>query len=119
MILVDTSIWIEYLRKGQTHLSELLDAGTVIGHPFVAGEVACGQLRNRFEVLDLLRRLPQAPLAPHWRALEFLEVERLYSRGLGWIDLHLIASARSSGCALWSLDAALSRSAEDLGIETG
>lgn len=118
MILVDTSVWIEYLRRGQPRLSLLLDAGTVTGHPFVAGEVACGHLLDRFEVLELFRRLPQVPVVPHWAALQLLEVERLYGRGLGWIDLHLIASARSSGCGLWSLDGALSRSAEGLGIET-
>lgn len=119
MILVDTSVWIEYLRRGQQRLSDLLDAGIVIGHPFVEGEVACGWLRNRFEVLDLLGRLPRAPLVSHREALELLEAERLHGRGLGWVDLHLIASARTSGCSLWSFDTALSRSAEALGIGTG
>lgn len=118
MILVDTSVWIEYLRKGQQQLSDLLDSGVVIGHPFVEGEVACGWLRNRFEVLDLLGQLPQAPLVPHRKALELLERERLHGRGLGWVDLHLVASARLAGCGLWSFDTALSRAAEALGIET-
>lgn len=118
MILVDTSVWIEYLRRGEEKLSELLEAGIVIGHPFLAGEVACGQLRNRFEVLDLFRRLPQAPLVTHDEALDLLERERLYGQGLGWIDLHLLASSLSSGCGLWSFDTSLSRSAEALGIES-
>ncbi len=118
MILVDTSVWIEYLRRGHEQLSELLDSGTVIGHPFVVGEMACGQLRNRLEVLDLFERLPQAPLVPHEEAIRLLESERLYGQGLGWIDLHLLASALSSGCSLWSFDKVLSRSAGALGIET-
>ena len=117
MILVDTSVWIEYLRRGDGQLSELLDAGIVIGHPFVAGEVACGHLRNRIEVLELFQRLPQAPVVPHAEALGLIERGRLYGQGLGWIDLHLLASALSSGCSLWSFDTTRSRSAEALGIE--
>ncbi len=107
MVLVDTSVWIEHLWQGNQRLADLLTAGRVVCHPFVIGEVACGSLRNRTEVLRLLAALPAAPMATHEEVLQLLEWERLYSRGLGWVDLHLLASARLMTCTIWTLDKTL------------
>ena len=107
MVLVDTSVWIEHLRQGNQRLADLLTAGRVVCHPFVIGEVACGSLHNRVAVLRLLGALPVAPMATHEEVLWLLESERLYSRGLGWVDVHLLASARLMVCTLWTLDKTL------------
>ena len=107
MVLVDTSVWIEHLRQGNQRLIDLLTAGQVVCHPFVIGEVACGSLHNRAVVLRLLAALPAAPMATHEEVLWLLESERLYSRGLGWVDVHLLASARLMACTLWTLDKTL------------
>lgn len=107
MVLVDTSVWIEHLRQGNQRLADLLTVGRVVCHPFVVGEVACGSLHNRAEVLGLLAALPAAPMATHEEVLWLLESERLYSRGLGWVDVHLLASSRLVSCTLWTLDKTL------------
>jgi predicted nucleic acid-binding protein len=116
MILVDTSVWIQHLRKGSERLRSLLDEELVFCHPFVVGELACGTLRNRQEVLTLLRALPQARTAEHEEVLHLLEGRRLHGRGLGWIDAHLLASALLTGCTLWTFDKPLSRAATALNI---
>ena len=116
MILVDTSVWVEHLRKGNLRLQTLLDDEAVFCHPFVIGELACGNLRNREEILNLLAELPQARIAEHDEVLHLIETERLYGRGLGWVDVHLIASARITGCSLLTLDKPLQRVAADLRI---
>lgn len=113
MVLVDTSIWIDHLRQGNQRLADLLTAGRVVCHPFVIGEVACGSLHNRAEVLRLLAALPVAPNATHEEVLRLVESERLYSRGLGWVDVHLLASARLLACNLWTLDKTLAAIAAD------
>ena len=115
-VLVDTSVWIDHLRRGSRELAELLNQGVVVVHPFVVGELACGNLRNRAEILALLQALPSAPLVEHDEALEFLESEDLQGSGLGWIDVHLLASARLQNVGLWSLDKALASAAARLGI---
>ena len=104
MILVDTSVWIEHLRVGSPHLSLLLQDGRVLTHPFVIGELACGRLTRRDEVLTLLSVLPAAPVAEHDEVLEFVTRQRLHGRGIGWIDAHLLASVRLSASSLWTLD---------------
>ena len=116
MILVDTSVWVEHLRTGNPRLQSLLHDGEVLCHPFVIGELACGGLRNREEILNLLAHLPQARVAEHDEVLNLVETERLYGRGLGWVDAHLIASARITGCGLLTLDRPLRRVAADLRI---
>lgn len=116
MILVDTSVWIEHLRKGNARLAALLVDGEVLRHPFVLGELAYGNLRNRVELLRLLNTLPGARVAEHDEALRLIETERLHGRGLGWVDVHLLASALLSGCALWTMDKALARTAARLEI---
>jgi hypothetical protein len=114
MVLVDTSVWVDHLRQGNRRLAELLEESLVVSHPFVVGELACGNLRNRREILGLLATLPVAPMAEQAEVLRFLDTERLYGCGLGWIDVHLLASARLMACSLWSLDKPLVLAAESL-----
>jgi len=116
MTLVDTSVWVEHLRRGTSQLRDLLDGGVVWCHPFVAGELACGNLRNRVEILSLLAELPHTTVAQHDEVLELVDRHRLHGRGLGWIDAHLLASALLTHCTLWTRDRALARAARDLGI---
>jgi len=116
MILVDTSAWIEHLRHGNPRLATLLQNEQVLVHPLVIGELACGNLKNRAEILDLLAALPAARLASHQEVLGLVETHRLYGRGLGWIDMHLLASALLSRSALWTLDAPLGRAATALNV---
>jgi hypothetical protein len=85
-------------------------------HPFVVGEIACGRLRNRREILPLLQRLPQAPVVEHQDVLGFLESHRLMGTGLGWIDVHLLAAALLARAPLWTLDRALRRAATKIGV---
>jgi predicted nucleic acid-binding protein len=116
MILVDTSVWVQHLRAGSSRLKSLLLEEQVLCHPFVIGELACGSIARRDEVLRLLAALPQAREATHEEALVLLERERLHGSGLGWIDTHLLASARLSRAPLWTLDGKLARAAGALGI---
>jgi len=109
MILVDTSVWVEHLRTGNQRLAQMLDATEVLSHPFVAGELACGTLRARREILELLAQLPTAPMVSHDEALHFLEAKALQGQGLGWIDVHLLASAAIAHATLWSLDRRLTK----------
>jgi len=116
VILVDTSVWVEHLRRGNPRLRSLLHDGEVLCHPFVIGELACGHLRNREEILTLLDQLPQAPVTENDEVLQLVEAERLYGRGLGWVDAHLLASARIARSGLLTLDRPLRRVAEGLRI---
>lgn len=104
MILVDTSVWIEHLRRGSERLQALLYDEQVLCHPFIIGELACGTLRNRQEILSLLSALPEARVAEHEEVLHLVEGRHLYGRGLGWVDAHLLASALLTKCTLWTLD---------------
>ena len=92
MILVDTSIWVEHLRHGDARLRGLLDRGEVLGHPWVAGELALGHLRQRREVLGLLARLPQAVVADPEEVLVLVDREQLAGLGIGYVDVHLLAA---------------------------
>lgn len=116
MILVDTSIWIDHFRRRRPDLAELLERGEVAGHPFVIGELACGRLGRRKEILDLLGRLPQAAVAAHGEVLELVERRALMGRGIGWVDVHLLASALLAGASLWTADRPLLAVAKDAGI---
>ena len=117
MILVDTSVWIEHLRAGNEILSALLSGGEVLGHPFVAGELALGNLRQRDETLRALRRLPQATSASHREVLHFIDREALFGCGIGYVDTHLLAAARlTAGSKLWTRDGRLQTVAARLGL---
>lgn len=105
MILVDTSVWIDHFRRGNAALAEALEREDVLTHPFVIGELACGELKNRREVLDLLAALPSAVVAGDEETLLFIERRRLMGKGLGYIDVHLLASTTLTDQALlWTLD---------------
>lgn len=116
MILVDTSLWVDHLRSSSPGLAAALTDGEVLGHPHVTGELACGNLRNRVAILQLLRDLPQAALATEEEALHCIEKNRLHGRGLGWTDVHLLASALLTPARLWTLDGALAREARRCGV---
>ena len=118
MVLVDTSVWVDHLSRGNAPLVDLLNEGLVACHPFVIGELACGRLRNRVEILGLLTALPQARLAEQDELLGLIDRHRLFGRGLGWVDIHLLGSAYLSGCTLWSSDKALAEAARRLGVAT-
>ena len=116
MILVDTSVWVEHLRHGLPHLASLLQKGEVMIHPWVIGELACGNLRNRSQVLELLQGLPAATVASDAEVLHLIERDRLMGRGIGYVDAHLLASARLSHCRLWTQDRRLAAVAEEQGL---
>jgi len=116
MILVDTSVWVDHFRRGNAQLRDLLNEGQVLCHPFILGEIASGSIRNRSEILTLLRLLPEATGATNQEAMDFLELNRLFGKGLGWVDIHLLASVRLTGIRLWTLDTQMSAAAYFLGI---
>ncbi len=116
MVLVDTSVWIKHLRERDDRLSGLLNEGLVCCHPFVIGELACGNLKNRAEILSLLQALPSAETAQHEEVLAFIENNDLMGKGLGYIDVHLLASALLSDVVLWTADNRLAEAASTLGV---
>ena len=116
MILVDTSVWIEHLRAGSNRLRALLFDEQVLCHPFIVGELACGALQKRNDILGMLKALPEAHLVEHQEVLSFLEARRLYGRGIGWVDAHLLASTLLTGCTLWTLDKPLRKAAAALNV---
>jgi predicted nucleic acid-binding protein len=115
-VLVDTSVWFDHLRYGVRELGPLLDQLFATTHPFVVGELACGNLRDRGVFLAYLNALPQSPILAHEEALRLVEIQRLAGTGLNWVDVHLLGSAMVSGANLWTRDLALHRVAERLGI---
>jgi len=104
MVLVDTSIWVNHLRRGDIQLEELLLNGEVVCHPFVIGELACGNIKNRYEILTLLQSLPETPTIDLAEYLYFIEQNHLSGIGIGFVDVHLLASAKLSGVPLWTND---------------
>ena len=117
MILVDTSVWIDHLRIGDKRLGDLLNASSVLVHPFVIGEIAMGQLRQRAVVLETLSDLPAATLATDAEVLEFINRHILSGRGIGYVDVHLLASTRLTHSAtFWTRDRRLRQVAADLDL---
>ena len=117
MILVDTSVWVDHLRKGNDRLNSLLLSTTVLVHPFVIGELACGNLHNRNRILNLLGDLPASKPARDQEVLFFIEQNDLMGRGIGYIDAHLLASVSlSSPARLWTVDRKLHKVAVQLGL---
>ena len=116
MVLVDTSVWVAHLRHGAIGLEALLQGGRVVCHPYIVGELACGNIRNRSEIISLLQRLPGAIRAAHEEIMQFIDNFGLMGKGLGYIDMHLLASARLTGAALWTLDKRLNEVAKKLRV---
>jgi predicted nucleic acid-binding protein len=115
VILADSSVWIDHFRRGNPELRRHLEAGEIACHPFVIGELACGRLSPRRDILALLERLPKLPIADHDEALGVVDGWRLEGRGLGWIDVHLLASTVLGGAQLWTLDIRLRAAAAAVG----
>lgn len=117
MILVDTSVWVEHLRRANGALSSALDSGLVACHPYVIGELACGNLRLRAAVLEALSALTSLPVATQREAMLFAARHHLAGRGIGWVDVHLLASAAlGGGVKLWTRDKRLRAVAADLDV---
>ncbi len=117
MILVDTSVWIDHFRKNNPHLNILLTQGIIASHPLIIGELACGNLKERSNVITWLSVLPSVDLADHHEVLFFIEERRLMGLGIGIVDVHLLASAIISNVSLWTLDKRLLIAARQLGID--
>ena len=117
MVLVDTSVWVSFLSDREPLLKKLLNNGDVVCHPFIIGELACGNIKNRSEVLSLLHALPGAEIADHSEVLRFIEDNRLMGRGLGLIDVHLLTSAVLSDVSLFTLDKSLKLAASEFSID--
>jgi predicted nucleic acid-binding protein len=117
MVLVDTSVWVAHLRRGDIGLETLLNEGHVVCHPFIVGELGCGNLKNRSGILSLLQALPLATLAEHEEVMRFIENYSLMGKGLGYIDMHLLASAILSRVPVWTLDKKLKQVSSKLGLE--
>jgi predicted nucleic acid-binding protein len=116
VILADSSIWIDHLRRESATMLRLLSSDQILAHPFVIGEVAVGHLRDRNRILGTLRDLPAAIVAPDEEVLDFIDRYLLAGRGLGYIDVHLLAAARLSHAGLWTSDKRLQASAELLSL---
>ena len=114
MVLADTSIWIDHFRRGHAGLAGQLSEGRVLVHPFIVGELACGNLKNRDITLSNLRALPGAKVASNDEVLRLVNDRRLWGSGLGWIDVHLLASALLTGCDFWTLDLRLKKAALEI-----
>lgn len=118
MIVVDSSVWIDHLRRRDVDLAAALERGRVLSHPFVIGELACGHLRDRPAILGSLAQLPQAPVASHAEALAFVERHGLAGRGIGWLDVHLLAAAAlADDGRLWTRDKRLATLARELRLD--
>lgn len=116
MVLVDTSIWISHLREGNARLKTLLEKAEVVCHPSIIGELACGNIKNRTEILSSLHALPAAVVAKHEEVLYLIESHHLMGSGLGLIDAHLLASALLTRVPLWTADKRLRAASTELNI---
>lgn len=117
MVLVDTSIWVSHLRHGNSRLQKLLEESTVASHPFVLGELACGNISNRTEVISLIRSLPTLDVVEHDELVVFIENNELMGKGLGLVDVHLMAAAALAGIPLWTQDRKLNQVCNRLNID--
>ena len=116
MILLDTSVWVDHLRRGDPRVVAALESGRVAAHAFVIGELACGNLKARTRVLDLLKALQQLAPATDGEVLQFIETHKLMGRGIGYVDAHLLAAAAIAGSRLWTRDRRLREVATELGL---
>lgn len=117
MILADTSVWVDHLRRGDEQLADLLERGQIVIHPFIIGELALGQLKPREPILGALADLPQTITAAEAEVLRFIERHGLYGTGIGYIDAHLLTAAvLTPGTSIWTRDKQLLGPAEKLGL---
>ncbi len=116
MVITDTSIWVTHLRQGSRQLEKLLIDAEVMCHPFIIGELACGNLKNRNEIISLLQSLPMAPTIEFDEFIFFIERNRLMGIGIGFVDVHLLASAQLTGIPLWTADKRLKSAATKLDL---
>ena len=114
MVLVDTSIWVTHLRQGSRKLEKLLMDAEVMCHPFIIGELACGNLKNRNEILALLQSLPMVPTIEFDEFLFFIDKNYLMGKGVGFVGVHLLASAQLTGVLLWTADKRLKSAIDEL-----
>jgi predicted nucleic acid-binding protein len=117
MVLVDTSVWVSHLRDGSAELANLLNIGSVLCHPLIIGELACGNLKDRAVILSFLKLLPMSIEAEHEEVFSFIENNRLMGKGIGYVDAQLIASAVLTGVPIWTLDKKLAQVADGLHIK--
>ncbi len=117
MVLVDTSVWIDHFRRTNRTLTSLLESDAVVIHPFVLGELACGNLSNRKEIIALLHALPCIAKVEDDELLLFIERHRLMGRGIGFIDVHILASCCIDSCLVWTRDKRLQVVAKEMNIE--
>lgn len=121
MILVDTSIWIDYIRAGShDRLDDLLEGQSVVMHDFVFGEIAMGSPKDRKSILAMLSSLHRIPTASHFEVMTFVESANLFGLGLTYIDVHLLAAAQASGdlepVRLWTRGTELLKQAGRFGV---
>lgn len=117
MILADTSIWIDHLNAGDVLMAQLLDRAEILVHPFVVGELAMGSFRHRKRAFKTLRRLPEMIPVRHSEVIGFVNSARLYGRGIGYVDAHLLAAVRlRPSVRLWTRDHRLRLLASELGL---
>jgi predicted nucleic acid-binding protein len=114
LTIVDTSVWIDHFRHGNINLESHLVKGRVATHPFVLGEVSCGNLKNRAEIIELMASLPIAQMAEHHEVITMLEQRKMYGQGIGWIDMHLLAACLINQFALMTLDKPLQKIAHKI-----
>jgi predicted nucleic acid-binding protein len=116
MVLVDTSVWIDHFNKKNGHLATLLNSGMVYTHEYIIGEIACGNISNRDEILHLLKSLRLTLSVTQEEILDFISNKHLFGRGLGYIDIHILASSLISDVNLWTRDKKLNPVAYELGV---
>lgn len=116
MILIDASVWIAHFKRANAALAESLENKQALCHPFIVGELACGDLPSRSSVIAMLQTLPAAPLMQHDEVLVLIERHRLMATGIGWVDAHLLGSALLAGAELWTLDRPLANAARSVGV---
>ncbi len=116
-VLVDTSVWVGHFKQKNQHLVALLEDGMVVCHPYVVAEIACGTPPNRRAIISLLAELESAPVATQTELLAMVEIQRLYGRGCGLVDMSLLAAALLSNRALlWTMDKRLDQVASELNM---
>lgn len=117
MIIVDTSVWIDHFLRSNAQLAAELKEGNVLTHPFVIGEIACGNLRNRVEILTSMQALAWAKVASPTEILVFIERHKIMGKGIGYVDTHLLASTLlTKGASLWTRDRKLLEVAGQLNV---